>query len=168
MYKNRFEKEVFSIKRLIKIKKDTYIKLKEITEYLIYKKKLDSTGDIQGLTIRMKYNSRFSDNCYLNNSLTTPFKFLLERLNKELDGKLYIFLVPQLSDLYLKKNYCIQYIKYLRSCSPLKIYNANEIIMSQLNTSKEFQNIYVEKGYGGHLNNDGNAMISKWIMEKIE
>ena len=68
----------------------------------------------------------------------------------------------------LKKSYCIEYIRYLKSYTCLKIYNATEAIVNQLHTPNQFNNIYTEKGFGGHLNFAGNAMISKWIMDKIE
>ena len=59
MFKYRFKKEVFDIKKLFTFNKDTILKAKEFCEYKFQSKYLKSINDFKGLSIRMKYNSIF-------------------------------------------------------------------------------------------------------------
>ncbi len=167
MFINRFRKEVFNFKKLLCLNKDTYLKGKEYFEFKINSKYLESMNDFKGLSIRMKYNSRFADICYLNNNLTEPFELLVKEFNKESNNNLYIFFIPQLSDLNLKTNHCIKYLENFKKRTGIKIYNAFEYFQRKRNLVKELNDLYVEKGYGGHLNKFGNDIISEWIYNKL-
>ena len=83
-------------------------------------KYLKSINDFKGLSIRMKYNSKFADSCYLNDNLTLPFELLVEEFNRETNENLYIFFIPQLSDLNLKTNYCLRYIENLKNVKDIR------------------------------------------------
>ena len=167
MFECRFRKEVFDIKKLITLNKGTLLKGKEFFEFKLKSRYLESINDSKGLSIRMKYNSQFADLCYLNDKLTSTFELLVEEFNKESNKNLYIFFIPQLSDLNLKTNYCVRYINNLRKRTGYKIYNAFEYLQTKQNLVKDFNEFYVEKGYGGHLNKLGNDIISEWILNKL-
>ena len=167
MFKYRFKKEVFDLKKLIKLNKDTILKGKELFEFKLNAKYLKSINDSKGLSIRMKYNSQFSDLCYLNDKLTLPFELLLKEFNRTSNANLYIFFIPQLSDLNLKTHHCVRYIDNLRKRTGYKIFNAFEYLQTKKDLVNEFNQLYVEKGYGGHLNKLGNVIISEWILNKL-
>ncbi len=167
MFQYRFKKEAFDIKKLLLLKKETINKAKEFIEYKLSSKYLKSINDLKGLSIRMKYNSKFADLCYLNEKLTLPFELLVEEFNRESNKNLYIFFIPQLSDLNLKTNHCVKYIDNLRKRTGIKIYSAFEYLQTKRDLVKEFNEFYVEKGYGGHLNKLGNAIIGEWIIDKL-
>ena len=167
MFIYRFKNEVFDFKKLFLLNKHTITKAKEIIEFKYKKKYLKSINDTRGLSIRMKYNSKFVDLCYKNSKLTKPFELLLKKFNKELNGNLYIFFIPQLSDLRLKTSYYIEYLDNLKEQTNIKIYNASNYITNTKNKFNDFSNLYIEKGFGGHLSNYGNDIISQWIFSKL-
>ena len=167
MFKIRFKKEVFDVKKLLKFEKETIVKAKEFCEFKLKSKYLKSINDLKGLSIRMKYNSKFTDLCYLNSKLTLPFELLIEEFNRQTKENLYIFFIPQLSDLNLKTNHCETYIDNLRKRKGYKIYSGFEYLQTKRHLVGKFNKLYVEDGYGGHLNKLGNVIISEWILDKL-
>ena len=70
-------------------------------------------------------------------------------------------------DLNLRTNHCETYIDNLRKRKGYKIYSGFEYLQTKRHLVGKFNKLYVEEGYGGHLNKLGNVIISEWILDKL-
>ena len=167
MYKIRFREEAINFYNLIKLKRETFSKVIEYFEWIIKRNQLIKISDIEGLTIRMKSNSKFTNKCY---SLKET-KDLLEKLILEIKDKtrnnMSILVVPQLSDLKINCTSRETFFKSIRDRHNVRIYDSTNYLIKKMGSIKNIDSLYVEKGYGGHLNEKGNKLISDWIEELI-
>ena len=115
----------------------------------------------------MKSNSKFANKCYSFKDT----KYLLEKLILEIKDKtnnnMSILVIPQLSDLKINCTSRNIFFKSMRDRHNVRIYDSTNYLITKMGSIKNIDSLYVEKGYGGHLNEKGNKLISDWIEEFI-
>ena len=79
-----------------------------------------------------------------------------------------IFIIPQLSDLGINNSIRKNFFKKLRDIHNIKIYDSSDYLIKKMGSIKKTESLYIEKGFGGHLNTKGNFLIAKWIEELIK
>ena len=167
MYKLRFKDEAFNLENIISLNSSIFLKFFEYTEWLTRRNFLASISDPEGLTVRMKSNSKFTNKCYSNEETRGLLTRLILDINNFHKGNMSIFVLPQLSDLSIKNHKSIEYFEEIRDKYKINIFDATKFLINKLGTIKKAELIYVEKGYGGHLRNEGNLLIANWIKELI-
>ena len=167
MFKLRFKEEAFNFSNLLGLRGATFYKLLELIEWRIKKNFLESISDKNGLTIRMKSNSRFTNKCYSNLETNRLFTKLILEINSVHKNKMSIFLVPQLSDFKINNYKREKYFENLRNNYNIKIFDATKFLIKEIGTKNNAESLYVEKGYGGHLNKNGNYLVANWIRSLI-
>ena len=168
MYKLRFKEEAFNFSNLFGLKISIINKLFEYLEWLIKKSYLNKISDPDGLTIRMKSNSRFTNRCYSIFETKELFTKLILEINSFHKGNMSIFILPQLSDFKINTQKTQKYFEQIRKKYNIRIFDAKNFLLKELGSIKEIELIYVEKGFGGHLNKKGNFIIAKWIRSLIK
>ena len=168
MYNYRFKKEALNIENFLKLKVPTYAKLGEYIEWRLNKNYLNNINDADGLSIRMKSNSKFSNYCYSKKNLVNLLEKLILKISKVTKKNMSIFILPQLSDLKLNcKNRNIFFENFKKQYD-INIFDATNFLLEEMGSKKNAESYYVEKGYGGHLNMKANQLIAKWIQDKIK
>lgn len=167
MFKLRFKEEAFNLSNLIGFKISTFYKILELIEWCLKRRFLESISDPNGLSIRMRSNSRFTNKCYSNLEMKNLLTQLILKINSEHKREMSIFFVPQLSDLKINNSRREKYIENLRNLYNIKIYDATKLFTKEIGSLKNAESLYVEKGFGGHLNKNGNLLIARWIKSLI-
>ena len=168
IYKLRFKEEAINIKNLLNLKISTFSKLIEYSEWVIKNRYLKSINDIDGMSIRMKSNSKFTNRCFSIIKTKDLLEKLILEIQKRTKNNMSIFIIPQLSDLRLNDSIRKNFFKKLRDIHNIKIYDSSDYLIEKMGSIKKTESLYVEKGFGGHLNKKGNLLISKWIEELIK
>ena len=168
MYKYRFNGEAINFENLAKFKLETISKLFEYFEWILRQNYLRKIGDYDGLTIRMKSNAFFTNKCYTINSTLILLEKLILEIKKETNNNMSIFIIPQLSDLNKKHIIRKKFFNRIANQHKIKIYDATDFLIKEMGSVEKSALLYVEKGYGGHLRNEGNLLIAKWIKELIQ
>lgn len=168
MYKLRFEEEAVNLKNLFKLKIATFSKLIEYGEWLIKNRYLKSIDDVYGMSIRMKSNSKFTNKCYSTKQTKALLEKLILEIKKRTRNNMSIFVIPQLSDLKIDFSKRKYFFKKLRDIHNVKVYDCSDYLIQKMGSRKKIDLLYVEKGFGGHLNKKGNFIISQWIKELIK
>ena len=167
MYKIRFKQEAVNILNLLKLRPGTFAKLIEYFEWIIKRNHLKKISDIQGLTIRMKSNSKFTNKCYSFKDTKYLFEKLILEIKDKTNNNMSILIIPQLSDLKINCTSRDIFFKSMRDLHNVGIYDSTNYLIKKMGSIKNIDSLYVEKGYGGHLNEKGNKLISDWIEEFI-
>ena len=167
IYKYRFKEEAVNFENLIKFKSGTISKLLEYFEWLFKKNYLKKISDPEGLTIRMKSNSNFSNKCYTINKTQRLFEKLILEIKKETKNNMSLFFIPQLSDIDKDSSNRQKFFNRIRDIHKVKIHDATNYLIKEMGSIKKTELLYVERGFGGHLTNKGNLLIAKWIKELI-
>ena len=168
MYKYRFRKEALNIENFLKLRYETYSKLAEYFEWSLKKNYLNKINDVDGLSIRMKSNSKFSNYCYSKKSFINLLEKLILKISKVTKNNMSIFILPQLSDLKFNCKNRNMYFENLKKKYDINIFDATNFLLGEMGSKKNAASYYVEKGYGGHLNMKANNLIAEWIKDKIK
>ena len=167
MYKYRFEREVINFENLIKLKSESIAKVFEYFNWILRANYLNKIGDSEGLTIRMKSNAAFTNKCYAIQHTQILFEKLILEIKKETNNNMSIFVIPQLSDLKKNNAQRKNFFNRISIQHCIKIFDATNVLLEEMGSFKNTELLYVEKGYGGHLRNEGNLLIAKWIKDLI-
>ena len=167
MYLLRFRDEAINFSNLIKLKSSTYHKLLEYLEWLIKRTFLKKISDPSGLTIRMKSNARFTNRCYSISETKNLLKKLILEINSYHKGNVSIFILPQLSDLKINNIKRQEYFEDIKEKYNINIFDATRFLKKEIGSMRNAGKLYVEKGYGGHFNKNGNYLVAQWIKSKI-
>ena len=116
----------------------------------------------------MKSNSRFTNKCYSNLETNRLFTKLILEINSVHKNKMSIFLIPQLSDFKINNYKREKYFENLRNNYNIKIFDATKFLIKEIGKINNAESLYVEKGYGGHLNKNGNYLVANWIRSLIK
>lgn len=168
MYNYRFKNEAINIENFLKLKVSTYAKLGEYIEWRLNKNYLNNINDADGLSIRMKSNSKFSNYCYSKKNLVNLLEKLILKISKVTKNNMSIFILPQLSDLKLNCKNRNMFFKNFKKQYDINIFDATNFLLAEMGSKKNAESYYVEKGYGGHLNMKANHLMAKWIQDKIK
>tara|TARA_B100000401_G_scaffold372987_1_gene272225 strand:- start:167 stop:679 length:513 start_codon:yes stop_codon:yes gene_type:complete len=168
MYKIRFREEAVNLFNLFRLRPGTISKIVEYFEWIIKRNKLKKISDLEGLTIRMKSNSKFTNKCYSLQDTKHLLEKLILEIQYETKNNMSIFVIPQLSDLKINCTSRESFFKSIRARHNVRIYDSTNYLIKKMGSTKNIDSLYVEKGYGGHLNQKGNKLISDWIEELIE
>ena len=132
MYKLRFEDEAVNLKNLLKLKIGTFSKLIEYGEWLIKNRYLKSIDDVHGMSIRMKSNSKFTNNCYSTKQTITLLEKLILEIKKRTKNNMSIFVIPQLSDLKINCSKRKNFFKKLRDMHNIKVYDCSDYLIEKM------------------------------------
>ena len=163
MYNLRFKEEAVNIGNIIRLKSSTFSKLMEYCEWYLRRNQLRKIYDTEGLTIRMKSNSKFTKKCYSFKNTKNLLERLILEIKNETNNNMSIFIIPQLSDLKINCASRNHFINSIRDRHNIKIYDSTNYLLKKMGSKRNAASIYIEKGYGGHLNAKGNTLISNWI-----
>ena len=106
---------------------------------------LNKIGDSEGMTIRMKSNAAFTNECYKIKNTQLLFEKLILEIKKETNNNMSIFVIPQLSDL--KKNSAKRknFFNRLSSQHCIKIFDATNFLMKKTGSIKNTELLYVKR-----------------------
>ena len=167
MYLLRFRDEAINFSNLIRLKTSTYYKVFEYLEWVLKRNFLEKISDPSGLTIRMKSNSRFTNKCYSIFETKNLLKKLILEINSYHKGNISIFILPQLSDLQTNGFRRQEFFERIKDKYNINIFDATKFLKKQIGSISNAGTLYVEEGYGGHLNKKGNYLIAQWIKSKL-
>ena len=75
--------------------------------------------------------------------------------------------MPQLSDLKINNIKRQEFFESIKEKYNIRIFDATKFLIKEIGSVKNAESLYVEKGYGGHLNKNGNHLIAQWISSLI-
>jgi hypothetical protein len=110
----------------------------------------------------MKDNIRDAHRLYRDGASTGLLRAILLRFSEEARRRGHIPLVlvmPQLLDLKLARNKNTPYQDFYRSLQP----DLSVIDLTEMFLASEYQRLYINDQYGGHLSVAGNQMVAREI-----
>jgi hypothetical protein len=113
-------------------------------------------------TLVMKDNIRDAHRLYRDGASTGLLRAILLRFSEEARRRGHIPLVlvmPQLLDLKLARNKNTPYQDFYRSLQP----DLSVIDLTEMFLASEYQRLYINDQYGGHLSVAGNQMVAREI-----
>ena len=88
-------------------------------------------------------------------------------INSYHKGNVSIFILPQLSDLKINNIKRQEYFEDIKEKYNINIFDATRFLKKEIGSMRNAGKLYVEKGYGGHFNKNGNYLVAQWIKSKI-
>lgn len=162
-YKEKFLKYYFQPLYLVSFFKNFNFNIKIF--YEIFKNKNNKILNKKIFSVVMKHNIKLSHRLYNENHSKKIMKKLIHKINSEVakkNIKCCFLIIPQLNDLKLSSRF--QYQKFFEGLNTkYKILDLTESFLKR----KDYQKLYINDKYGGHLNKKGNLFISKTIMKYL-
>jgi len=162
-YKEKFLKFLFKPLYLISFFKNFNFNIKLF--YLIFKTKNNKILSKKLFSVVMENNIKLSHKLYNENHSKKIMEKLIHKINYDIikkKKKCYFLIIPQLNDLKLPSR--IQYQKFFKNLSAkYKILDLTNDFLAK----NDYQKLYINDKYGGHLNKKGNLFVSKIIMKYL-
>lgn len=118
-------------------------------------------------TLVMKNNIRDAHQLYHDSKSTGLLRAILLRFKEKARSRGHIplvLIIPQLMDLMLSKNGTVSYHGFFRELAQ----QMSVIDVTEKFNNHEFEKLYINDQYGGHLSVDGNRLVAEDISSWLE
>ena len=165
-YKEKYLKYLFKFPYLLSFIKNYNFNTKvfyKITFSNIFSKKKDIDKEI--FPIVMESNIKISHQLYKENYSQELLKKLIIKINKEISKKkikCYFIIFPQLFDLKLSSRMNYQFF-FKKLNKELNVLDLTDHFLIK----KNYEKLFTNDKYGGHLNKKGNKFVAKIIQKHL-